>query len=144
MVNAANMNRSQLPAGKDGKSTKKSTRPRHHMNDGKGGLEGEMLRVLGVSCSFRSKKKLLVENWQEMYFLSNKENEKWIKGYVERETAGARKLVPDAQTAMMQELQDMTTAENVGATTRKPETTFGEMLNAIGNIQSHLRSSDDE
>jgi len=36
---------------------------------------------------------------------------------VERETAVARKRVQDAETAIMQELNDMTTSENVGATT---------------------------
>jgi hypothetical protein len=39
----------------------------------------------------RFKKKLVVERLQEMPFLSNAENEKWIEDYVERETAGARK-----------------------------------------------------
>jgi len=38
----------------------------------------------------------------------------------------------------------MTTAENVRVTTRKPDTTFEEMLNAIGNSLSDLASSDDE
>ena len=36
---------------------------------------------------------------------------------MERETAVARKRVQDAETAIMQELNDMTTSENVGATT---------------------------
>jgi len=63
---------------------------------------------------------------------------------VERETALARKRVQDAETAIMQELNDMTTAENVGATTGKPETTFEEMLNAIGDSPSDLASSDEE
>ena len=39
---------------------------------------------------------------------------------------------------MMQELKDMTTA------TGKPETTFAEMWNAIGDSLSNLASSDDE
>jgi len=70
--------------------------------------------------------------------------EKWIKDYVERETAVARKGVQDAETAMMQELNDMTTAENVGATTGKPEITFEEMLNAIGDSLSDLACSYEE
>jgi len=41
-------------------------------------------------------------------------------------------------------MQDMTTAENGVATTGKPETTFEEMLNAIGDSMSDLASSDDE
>jgi len=63
---------------------------------------------------------------------------------VERETAATRKRVQDAETATMQELKDMTTAESAGATTRKPETTFKEMLNDIGDSLSDLGSSDDE
>ena len=38
----------------------------------------------------------------------------------------------------------MTTAENAGATTTKPEMTFGEMMNIIGEGLSDLASSDDE
>jgi hypothetical protein len=57
---------------------------------------------------------------------------------VERETAVARKRVQDAETVMMQELKDITTA------TRKLRTTFEDMLNAIGDSVSDLASSDDE
>jgi len=53
----------------------------------------------------------------------------------------ARKRVQDAETAIM---QDMTTAETKCATTGRPETTFEEMLNAIGDSLSTLASSDDE
>jgi len=60
---------------------------------------------------------------------------------VERETAVARKRVQDAETALM---QDMMTAENECATTGKPETTFEEMLNPIGDSLSDLASSHDE
>jgi len=63
---------------------------------------------------------------------------------VERETAVGTKRVQDAETAIMQELNNMTTAENMGATTGKPKTKFEEMLNAIGNSLSDLASSDDE
>jgi len=56
---------------------------------------------------------------------------------VERETAVPRKRVQDAETAMMQELKYMTTA------TGKPETTFEEMLNGIGDSLSYLASSED-
>jgi hypothetical protein len=41
-------------------------------------------------------------------------------------------------------MQAMTTATNMGATTGKPETTFEEMLNVIGERLSDLASSDDE
>jgi hypothetical protein len=60
------------------------------------------------------------------------------RGFVEGETAVARKQVQDSETAMMEELKDMTTA------TGKPETTFEEMLNAIGDSLNDLASSDDE
>jgi hypothetical protein len=53
----------------------------------------------------------------------------------------ARNRVQDAETVIM---QDMTTAENGGATTGKPEITFEEMLNAIRDSLSDLASSDDE
>jgi len=70
--------------------------------------------------------------------------EKWIEDDVERETAVARKWVEDAETAIKQVQDDMRNAEKVGLTTTKPETTFEEMLNAIGNSLSDLASSDDE
>jgi len=79
-----------------------------------------------------------------MHIYSNEENEKSIEDYVERETAVARKRVQDAETVIMQELNDVTTAENAGVTTRKPETTFEDMLNAIGDSLSSLVSSYEE
>jgi len=79
-----------------------------------------------------------------MHFLSTNEKEKWIKDYVERQTAVARKRVEDAETAIMQELNNMTAAGNVRATTGNPETRFEEMLNAIGESLSDLGSSDEE
>jgi hypothetical protein len=48
----------------------------------------------------RSKKKLAAEKQQETHFLSNEEKEKWIEDFVERETAGARKRVEDAEAAV--------------------------------------------
>jgi len=62
---------------------------------------------------------------------------------VERETAVARKRVQDAETAIIQEQHDITNDEKVGLTTTKPERTFQEMLNAIGDSLSDLASSDD-
>jgi hypothetical protein len=99
---------------------------------------------LGALCSLRSKRRLPAENRQEKDFLNNEEKEKWIEDYVERETAVARKRVQDAETAILQELKDMTTAESAGGTTRKPETKFEEMLNATGDSLSNLATSDDE
>jgi len=143
MVNALYKNFSPLPAGKYGKSTKKSTCRYHQANKGKSGLEAEKVRALGALRRLRSKKKLFAEKKQETHILSNEQTEKWIEDYVERETAVARKRVQDAETVIMQELKDMTTAGNVGATTRKPKTTFEEMLNSLGDSLSDLASSDD-
>jgi len=78
-----------------------------------------------------------------MHLLSNEEKEKWIEDYVERETAGARKWLKDAEAAVQQEQDDMTHAEIVGLASRKPGKTFEEMLVAIGNSLSDLASSDD-
>jgi len=44
----------------------------------------------------------------------------------------------------MQELHDMTTADNSGVITRKPDTTFEEMLTTIGDSLRHRACSDDE
>jgi len=62
---------------------------------------------------------------------------------VERETAVARKRVEDAETAIEQKQDDMRNAEKVELTTTKPELTFEEMLNAIGDSLNDLASSDD-
>jgi hypothetical protein len=91
----------------------------------------------------RSKKKIAVEKRREMHYLSNEEKEKWIEDFVERETAGARKRVEDAEAAVKQEQDNMTHAELAGLTSSKPEKTFEEMLVAIGDSQSDLATSDD-
>ena len=101
----------------------------------------ERVRALGALRSLRSKKKLAAEKRQETHFLSNDEKEKWIEDFVERETTVARKRVQDTETAIM---QDMTTAENGCAKTGNLDTTFEEMLNAIGESLSDLARSDDE
>jgi hypothetical protein len=44
----------------------------------------------------------------------------------------------------MQELKDMTTAESAGGTTRKPATTFEELMNTIGDSLSDLAPSDNQ
>jgi len=142
MVNAPTKNFSPLPAGRYGKSTKRSTQRRHHANEGKSGLEAERVRALGELRSLRSKKKLAAEKRRETHFLSNEEKEKWIEDYVERETAGARKRVEDAEAAVHQEQDDMTHAEIAGLTPREPQKTFEEMMAAIGDSLSDLASSD--
>jgi len=144
MVNAPKKNLSPLPAGKYGKSTKQSTQRRHQANEGKSGLEAERVRALRALRSLRSKKKLAAEKNRETHFLSNEEKEQWIEDYVERETAVARKRVEDAETAIKQRQEDMSNVEKAGLTTREPEKTFEEMLNAIGDGLSDLARSDDE
>jgi len=143
MVNALNKNFSPLPAGRYGKSTKQSTQRRHQANEGKSGLEAERVRALGALRSFRSKRKLAAEKQRETHFLSNEEKERWIEDYVERETAGARKRVEDAEAAVQQKEDNITHAEIAGLTCREPEKTFEEMLVAIGDSLSDLASPDD-
>jgi len=63
---------------------------------------------------------------------------------VESETAMATNRCQDARTAIMQELNDMTTAQSIGETTRQPETSFEAMLNTIEHSLSHLASSEEE
>jgi len=63
---------------------------------------------------------------------------------VERETAGARKRVEDAEAAVQQEQDDMMQAEIAELTSREPEKTFEEMLVTIGDSLSDVASSDDE
>jgi len=63
---------------------------------------------------------------------------------VDRETAVARKWVPDADTEITQEQQHMRDVEKARSTITKPETTFEEMLNAIGDSLSDLGSSEVE
>jgi len=100
MVNAPKKNIKPLPAGRYGKSTKRSTQRRHQANEGKSGVEAERIRALRALRSMRSKKKLAAEKRRETHFLSNEEKEKWIEDYVERETAEARKRVEDAEAAV--------------------------------------------
>jgi hypothetical protein len=90
----------------------------------------------------RSKQKLLAEKRCETQFLSNEEKEKWIQDYVERETAGARKRVQDAEAAVQQEPDNMAHAEIAELTSREPEKTFDEMMAPIGDSLSDLASSD--
>jgi len=88
--------------------------------------------------------KLLAEKRQETNLLHNVEKVIWIEDYGKRDVAVARKQVQEAETASIQELEDKTTNENAGMTTRKSETTFEVMLNAISVRLSNLESSDDE
>ena len=142
MVNAPKKNFSPLAAGKYGKLTNPSTLRHHQVNAGKIGFEAEQVRALCALSNLKSKKKLAAERRQETNFLINKEKEKWIKDYVERETTVARNRVEDAETANKQEQEDMRSAESVGLTSREPGQTVDERLDAIGDSLSDLACSD--
>jgi len=144
MVNALKQILSPLPAGKCGKSTMHSTRWRHQVNTGKSGLEAEWVQALGALRSLRSEKKLSAETRPETHIVSNEENDQWIEHYVDRETTVARKRVQDAETEIMQEQEHMRNIGKARSTTTKPQTTFEEMMNAIGDSLSDLASSEDE
>ena len=88
---------------------------------------------MGALRSSRSGKKLSAERRREMHFLSKEENEIWIEDYGDRVTAVASKPVQDAETAIIQEQEDMRNGEKARSTTTKPRTLFEEMLNAIGD-----------
>jgi len=106
-------------------------------------LQAERVRALGALRRVRSKKKLAPEKRRETHFLSNEEKEKWIEDYVERETAGARKRVEDAEAAVQHEQDNTTYGEIAGLTPREPEKTFEEMMAAIADTLSDLASSVD-
>jgi len=144
MVNAPKKNLSAPAAGTYGESTERFTWRSYQPNEGKSKLEAERVRGLGALRRFWSKKKIAAEKRQETHMLSNEETEQWFEDYVERETVVARKRVEDTETAIMQEQEDMSNVEKAGFTTRKPRTTFEEMLNAIGDSLGDLASSDDE
>jgi len=61
---------------------------------------------------------------------------------VERATAVARKRDEDTETAIKQAEEEMRNAEKVGLSTTKPETTFEEMLNTIGDSLTDVASSE--
>jgi len=98
------------------------------VNECKSALEAEMGQALGALHSLRAKTKLSAEKWKETQLLSKSETEKWFEDYGERETALARNRVQNKETAILQELKDMTTAENERVITGNPETKFREIL----------------
>jgi len=144
MLNVPKKNLSQLPAGKYGKSTKHSARQSHGANQGKSGLEVERVWALGAWRGLGSGTQHAARKQQEMQFWINEEMEKWIEDYVQSGTAVARKRVQDAETSIKQKQDEMRNAEKVVLTTTKPETTFEEMLNAIGDSLHDVASSDAE
>jgi len=134
---------SPLPAGRYDESIKRPTQRRHQANEGQSCLEAERVRALRTLCSLRSKKKLAVNNRRETHFSRNEQKETYIEEYVDRETAGARKWVEDAEAAVQQEQDDVTRAEIAGLTSSEPNKTLQGMLVAIGDSLSDLASSDD-
>jgi len=79
-----------------------------------------------------------------MHIFSQEDKYICIEYYGERETAGARKRVEDAETGVPQVQEETRKAENTGLTNREPEDTFQEMMVAIGNSLSDLSSSEAE
>jgi len=88
--------------------------------------------------------KVATKKSHETYFSSIEDTTKCMKHYVDRETLVARKRVKDAETAIKHEQEDMRNADESGLTTRKPEKTYDEMVNGIGDSLSNLASSDNE
>jgi len=143
MVNPPEKNVSPIPAGKYGKLTKRSTHQRHHVNEGKSGLEPERVCALGALCSVQTKSYLAAEKQQERYSLSNEDKQQWLENYVQREITGARMRVEDAEAAMQREQEEMRKAENAELTNRAPEMTFQELLVAIRDSLCDLANSHD-
>jgi len=106
-------------------------------------MEAETVRALGALRSLWSNKKLPAEKRQETHFLSNEDTEKSIEHYVERETAGVRKQVEDAEAVIRQEEEAKEAARNVGLTTTEAKLTFHEMMVAIGDCPCDIASSAD-
>jgi len=102
-----------------------------------------MVQALGALRILQSKKKLAVEKQWETHFSSNKGKENLIKDYVDGETTVARKRIVDTKTAIKHEKEVIQHAEKAGLTTRKPKTTFEQMLNTIGDSLSADASPDD-
>ena len=86
--------------------------------------------------------KPVAKKQRETHFVSNGEKKQWIEDYVARETAGLRKGVEDAKTAVQQEQEDKSEAENVGLMNGDPELAFQVMVLAVGEGRSDLASSD--
>jgi len=144
MVNAPKRTLSALLAGTYCKSTKQSKWWCDQVNEVKSVLEAKWVRALVSLRSSRSTKKLAPEKNWETHFSSNEGKEQWSEDYVERETAVGRKRVEDAETAIKQKQEDMSNVEMAGLTTRKPEKTFEDMPNAIGESLRDLACSEDE
>jgi len=111
-------------------------------DEGKCCLEAERVWALGGLRSLRSKKRLGAEKWQETHILSNEGKETLIEDQGERETAGAKRRVGEAEAAIEQEQEDTRTAEIAGLTTRELEKKIQGIMVAIRDSLSDLASSD--
>jgi len=103
-----------------------------------------MVRDIGALRSLRSKLNVSTDNRHDTDIVQNKEQDIQIEDYVDRETAVATKRDQDADTAIRRVQEDMRNAEMVGSTSKKPEITLEEILNAIGDSLSNLASSNNE
>jgi len=143
IVNAPKQHVLPLPAGKYGKSTKRSTQQCHQATEGNSGFEAAAVGALRGLGSLRSKTKLVAGGQRETHFLSKEENDIWIEDCIDRETAEATKRVEDAEIAVQQKQEDVRKAENAELTNREPEKTVQEMIVALRDSLSDLVSSDD-
>jgi len=144
MVKAPKPNLSPVTVGNHSISTKQSTWQRHQVNEGKSSFAVERVRAFGALHNRWCRQKYSVEKSRETHFVCTEVKEKIIKDYKNHETAWARKQVVNTETVITQEQEDMSSAEKEQPTTRKPDISFEEMLNAIGNSLSDLVCSDDD
>jgi hypothetical protein len=82
-VNALRKSFSPLPAGRYGKSSNKSSRRHHQVNEETSGLDVERVRAVVGVCSLRSKKQHPAEKRHKMHFLGNEVKAKSIEDFVE-------------------------------------------------------------
>jgi hypothetical protein len=143
-VNTLKKNFSPLCAAMYGKSINRSTRLSHQATEGKSRFDAERVQTLGALRNSQTNKKQAAERRRKINFVKTKGKEKWIKDYMETETALARKGVEDAETAMKQEQKEIGTHESGGLTSSESGQMFEKMLDAMGHSLSNLGSLDDE
>jgi hypothetical protein len=79
-----------------------------------------------------------------MHILSNKEKEKCMDNYVDREVSVARQHFEAAETAIVYVQEDMRKPQEARLTSRKPEIQYQEMSKVVGDNLSYHGCSDDE
>jgi hypothetical protein len=90
-------------------------------------------------------KHVSAEKTQETHFISQDGKYTQIKDYVDRQTTVATKGVQDAETAIVQEYEEMRNGEKDRLTTTKPEMKLEKMLNTKGeSLSNHAWSEDEE